>query len=828
MKSLPHTTYNAVRKLALSFAGVVCFLNVVAQTPEQEYHVSKYFTDEYRPMIEADSSVFYSVTHRNEDSFSSTAEYALGFVGFARRGVGYYEHSTTLDGVPLHSGSKSLLSRLGLTQKRVASMATSESLTDCGRGGTTQFCTDFAEPYGTRTAGINLATRGYNGGVRASINESLGRGWSLAAVLAGRTGLDLHVDGVFTNGVDLGFSIAKRWRGEDKFALTALFSPSERGMRSASSQEAFRLTGNNHYNPSWGLQAGKMRNANIRRSMLPAIVASYDVRLGENTELKVALGAEVGERSYSALAWFDAQTPMPDNYRYMPSYYAITNVSSEVEQAWRECDPRYTQINWDELYKINRMNGRHAVYAVEKRIERVTDLHIRAAGRTRIGESATVRYGVAYSMERSRNFKQMSDLLGSDHIVDIDYFLVDDQSFGNNLQNNLREPNRRIGEGDRYGYDYALVTSTAMVNGGVEWQADRLRLDCEVSVGDRRTHRHGYFEKELFPGAQSFGQSRVVRFTPYAVRIAAGYALTAKHHLALSAAVHSEAPEVENLFLQSRYNNRVIDNPTARTEMSAEFSYRLHSKSFNLDATLFAALSEGGVRVAHYYDDLSATYSNMVVSEISQMRLGVEVVATARFARHWSASLAAVAGYYGYAKDALISLYSDSDNTLLCNHAVAHMGGIRTGNTPLAALSANVAYSSRSWGIRLTANYAALRYVEAEPMRRTDRVSHQASVSEEIFRRFTVQERLPDAVTADISAWKSFQLRSKRGNDRSQLRISLSVRNLLGNDNIIYSARESLRIYRRSIAGDYLYEPFPTRYTYAYPRTYYLGIIYRF
>ena len=102
MKNLPHTTDNTVRKLALSFAGVVCFLNVVAQTPEQEYHVSKYFTDEYRPMIEADSSVFYSVTHRNEDSFSSTAEYALGFVGFTRRGVGYYEHSTTLDGVPLH------------------------------------------------------------------------------------------------------------------------------------------------------------------------------------------------------------------------------------------------------------------------------------------------------------------------------------------------------------------------------------------------------------------------------------------------------------------------------------------------------------------------------------------------------------------------------------------------------------------------------------------------------------------------------------------------------------------------------------------------------
>ena len=140
----------------------------------------------------------------------------------------------------------------------------------------------------------------------------------------------------------------------------------------------------------------------------------------------------------------------------------------------------------------------------------------------------------------------------------------------------------------------------------------------------------------------------------------------------------------------------------------------------------------------------------------------------------------------------------------------------------------NVAYMNKGWGARLTANYAALRYVEAEPMRRTDRVSRQASLSKEMFHRFIEQERLPDAVTVDAAAWKSFRLRDRGGAKRHSLVVSLSVRNLLGGDNIIYSGRESLRIYRRSIAGDYLYEPFPTRYQYAYPRTYYLSVRYKF
>ncbi len=824
----PHSISGLVRRLFIILALSVCGLNAVAQTPEEEYHVSKYFTDEFRPMIEADSSVFYRLIPHSEDMFGDMADYDLSFVAFARRGVGYRNRVVMLDGVPLQSGTISLLSRLGLERREVASMAASEGLALYGCGGTTLFSTDFVEPFGARMVGLNFATRGYNAGVRASLNESLGSGWSLSAAIAGRMGEDLHVKGVYTNGLDLGFSLSKIWQGQHKLAFTALFSPSERGMRSISSQEAFRLTGDHYYNPSWGFCSGKVRNANVRRTMLPAAVVSYEARLDRRTELMVSLGAEIGRRGYSALTWFDAQTPMPDNYRYMPSYFASTDVADEVERIWRDCDPKYTQIDWDELCEINRLNGGDAVYAVEERVERVTDICFNASGRTHMGDAVTFRYGVTYSFGRSRNYKQMRDLLGSNRILDIDYYLIDDESFSNNLQNDVRHPNRSVGEGDRYGYDYALTRSEIGINGGVEWRNDRLRFDCGVAVGEASIYRYGYFEKELFSGSRSYGRSRAERFTPYVVKASVEYALSPKQSLGFGAAVCSEAPDGEDLFLQSRYNNRLIDNPIAQTEMSAELNYRLRTKVWTLDAVIFAALSDGGLRVAHYYDDLASTYADMVVSNLSQMRIGAEVAATARFALHWSASLAAVAGYYGYAKDARVSLYADSDNKLLCDNAVAHMGGVRTGNAPQVAISANVAYMNRGWGVRLTGNYAGLRYVEVEPMRRTDRVSRQGSVSEEIFRRFTLQEALPDAITADAAVWKSFRLRGRKQHNYTRLVVNLSVRNLLGSENILYSGRESLRIYRKSIAGEYLYEPFPTRYTYAYPRTYYLSVTYKF
>ena len=121
-----------------------------------------------------------------------------------------------------------------------------------------------------------------------------------------------------------------------------------------------------------------MRNSRVRRETLPLLVADYAVPLSEAASLSLRLGAEAGVARYSMLDWYDARTPMPDNYRYLPSY----TDDLETERAWLTRDPRYTQIDWDELIRRNRMQGGHAVYALDDRVERPVRLCFDAAFRS--------------------------------------------------------------------------------------------------------------------------------------------------------------------------------------------------------------------------------------------------------------------------------------------------------------------------------------------------------------------------------------------------------------------------------------------------------------
>ena len=121
-----------------------------------------------------------------------------------------------------------------------------------------------------------------------------------------------------------------------------------------------------------------------------------------------------------------------------------------------------------------------------------------------------------------------------------------------------------------------------------------------------------------------------------------------------------------------------------------------------------------------------------------------------------------------------------------------------------------------------SAGYAGLRYVEPVPLRRTARIARQGGITREMFDAFTHQERLGDAFTFDASLFKSFYF------GRSRLTASLMLRNLLGDADTVYSGYESLRV-RRIRSGDALYfAPHATRYTYAYPRSFYLTISYKF
>lgn len=785
--------------------------------PDDEYY--PYAEREETPLrLTSDTTLFYRAVQQASDLYGIHTDFTLPGVAVRRRGLDYASERTTLSGIEVAYRYLGTLRQLGAGESRSGGL---QSTPDVLSGNVSTTLCHFlpGEPLQPYQVSARFTDRNYRFGARIAATHPLGRRWRMSAAADFRTGRDMHVEGIFTNAVTAGMRLSRPTNNEGELSLLVILPVSLRGTRLSSTEEAFALTGDRLYNPAWGLQDGRVRNSRVRRETLPLGLFAWEGRLAPATTLSAALGLETGKSRYSMLGWYDARTPMPDNYRYLPSYTG----DRATEEAWLSGDPHHTQIDWDELIVQNRMAGGHAVYALEDRVERLWDLTLRALFTTHVDRRLTLRYGLDLQRDNRRNYKELRDLLGADHVVDIDQFLVDDDTYGTLLQNDLRHPDRTIREGDRFCYDYSLTTRSALVLFQADYRSDRFRGDVSLVFGSSGISRRGHYEKELFPGSQSYGRSRVLRFSPYRLQAGAGWAFTPRHYISLSLLAASETPAAEDLFYQPLYNNRTLLNPQAKRTYAAEATYRQTGPALQLQASLFTVLQLDGSEMRRYYDDLSYVYCDLAVTGLGIWSCGIETAAELRLTDRLQLSLAASAGRYRYVRDAQVEVLSDVDNTPVLQGSVSRMGGCEVGGAPQLTATGELSwFGPRGWGLYASAGYAGRRFVEPMALRRTDRLAGQGGITAEAFAAFTEQERLADAFTLDATVFKSFWF------ERSRLTVTLQLRNLLGSDDTVYNGYESLRV-RRIRSGDTTYyTPQATRYTYLLPRSFYLTVSYRF
>ncbi len=800
----------------------MCGTVAQAQELEEDYRLYKLDAEEWHDrIVETDTLLFYRTAHARRDLYDEITSYRFTSVDFARRGHYYIERAATLNGVELRHANLSILRRLGLQERGYAGLSHG-SYHAGGMVGMDEFTTTDGVP----ATGVNIGTffsgRGYLGGVRATVNTLMRRGWSATLHAAARGGDDLYVGGVYQNTIDAGLRLTKEFSRGGSFSLIALATVGERGLRSGSTDEAFTLTGDRLYNPSWGYQAGREHNSRTRGDAVPFIMISYSSRIGDATQMMLSAGGDYGHRRYSTLGWYDAMTPRPDNYRYMPSYYASSDVAEAVAAEWRAENADYTQLRWDDMYAQNRMSDDDAVYALDYRVERIACAQVVAHFRTTLGRDVTLRYGIRGDLRSSRNYKQMEDLMGAVYLRDVDYYLLDDDTYSHSMRNNLRDDDPTVVEGDRFSYDYALQRRSVVAYAGLEYSSKRWQVEADVQAGSASIQRRGYFEKELFAGSASYGRSEAVRFNPYLVRATAGYAFTPRHHLRVGAMISERVPEESNMFLNPQYNNRIVDNPTTEQQLASKVEYKFTSPVADVIVTGYYNSTRDARQTMRLYDDLSARYCDVDISRLGTMGYGAEVAAEVRFTSSLSASFTAAAGRYIYSENPLVKHYADVDNAIVSDSSESYMGDCYVGGAPQVSATAEVTYLTyRGWAVSMGVQYAGGRYVDPSVVRRTERVAIQGSASEEIYHRFVEQRRLDDAVTMDASLSRWFNI------GRSRLSLTLSVRNLLGSSDIVYGGYESSRIRNYRSGAQRIYLPHDDVLTYAYPRTYYAVVTWK-
>lgn len=107
--------------------------------------------------------------------------------------------------------------------------------------------------------------RRFRQGLRAGIaTGTLGGGWAFAAAGTRRWGRDRHIRGVYADEWSLCLSLGRRLGAKNSLSAVFLMAPSERGLRSASTGEAFEASGDRLYNPAWGYQQGRVRPSRVR------------------------------------------------------------------------------------------------------------------------------------------------------------------------------------------------------------------------------------------------------------------------------------------------------------------------------------------------------------------------------------------------------------------------------------------------------------------------------------------------------------------------------------------------------------------------------------
>lgn len=768
-----------------------------------------------------DTLLFYRSSQPYNDTFSMLTSYAFSFVGYARRGLDYTEQRAMLDGITLRPTIITILRNLGADERYFGGLAHGEQ--SVGHiGGTHELSVVSSVPLSASSVGVFFSGKGSLGGVRASAHHFMRNGWTLSAHLSARGGNDLYVKGVYNDAVDVGVRLSRNLRSEAMLSILCVARIGARGLRMGSTEEAFSLLDDNLYNPSWGRQQGKVRNSRVRRDALPFVMAAYTDKLSSTTSFTAALGVEYGRNRLSSLSWYDAMTPRPDNYRYMPSYFADEDVAMAVDERWRAGDERYTQINWTDIYHANRRASGGAVYTLDDDVERLARGEVSLRFVSRLSSDITLRYGVRGCVVSSRRYKQVRDMLGADYLVDLDYYLLDDDTYSNNMQNNLRQPNRTVGRGERYAYDYALREQSLMANVGVEYRVNRWRINVDAEVGGAFYSRRGHYEKELFAGAQSFGRSAVMRFAPYTLKLSADYLHSSPHTLYMAVMLGERAPLADNLFLNPQYNNR-LSGISAERLFGAEATYRYSSQEVKATLAAYMNMTSSRSQVFRSYDDLSGLYCDVVAEDIGTMSYGVEATAIVPLSRRLRASFAAAAGRYIYSHNPLVTHYSDTDNSIVSHRSESLMGDCFVGGTPQVSALASLNYFHRKgWAASCSVQYAGLRYVDASFVRRTERVLRQATASQEIFEQFSHQRRLDDAVTLDVSVSRWFWLRDGR------MSITLAVKNLLGNKNIVQYGYEPSRLRNHISGSQRIYEPHAEVVTYAYPRNVYAVVSWKF
>jgi hypothetical protein len=764
--------------------------------------------------------------HSSEDVFTRTAGYIFGSMYFQPRGYNSEDRTILINGSDVgdaETGRTSFGDWGGLNDamhnKETYNYTEPTPISYGSIGGVTNIDTRASNIRKQIKISYSLTDRSYRNRIMATYSTGLMKnGWAFAVSGSRRWSQEGYVEGTWYDAWGYFLAAEKKFR-KQSIALTIFAAPTTRASASASMQDAYDLAGTNYYNPNWGYQNGQKRNARIKTSNMPEILLNHNWNINEKTKLNSSINYTFGKSGWTSLNWYNAPDPRPDYYRNLPRYQAAAADSAYVAEQWKN-DVNVRQINWDNLYYINRLDnqqGKQASYIVENNVTKTNQILFNTNVNSEVNSNVNLTGGLNLKVYKAEHYKILDDLLGGKYWVNIDQFAQRDfPGDSASAQLNLKNPNQIIYQGDKFGYDYDVHYNDINLWGQSKFSYNKIDFYLAASLTGVEFWRTGHYQNGRFPEA-SYGDSKICEFMNYGIKGGLTYKISGRQYITVNGFDQTQAPYFVDTFIAPKTRNSTIDNPVNEKMFGGDINYIIRYPWLNARLTYYYTQFLDEANIISFYDDDLSTYVNYSMSGINKTHQGIEFGAEIKATKSLSFVAVAAVGQYLYTSRPT-TIISYDNGSAPNDTSTTYIKNFYVPSTPQTALTGGIKLNYKYWFLNVDANYYDNMYLDFNPERRTLQAVSTLGPGDPLIQTITQEQKMKGGFTLDAALSKSIRI-----NYKYFINVSLSVSNILNNMNIQNGGYEQNRFDFTTLDVN-KYQP---KLYYYYGRTYFLNITFR-
>lgn len=657
--------------------------------------------------------------------------------------------------------------------------------------------------------------------------------WAVSFELNTRQANKGYVPGTYTKSFSYAAGIEKKDL-HNRLSFQIIGAATENARYQASTLEAKQLARDTYYNPSWGYQNGKIRNANISKQHIPLLILTNEHRW-HKTLWSNSLLFYTGNKSYTSLDWYNAPDPRPDYYRYLPSNYSEFDNRENLKNYYTQ-NPEKLQIQWDDLIEINRnqsfnntpyLGKGRANYIVGSHNSHITNFSVNSHVDSKLNAQLKLQASMQYDRYQTHHFQKVEDLLGADYWLNINQFAERDfPSDPLATQFDINQPNRKIISGENYGYDYTIDIQNITQWIQLQFQGKKIDAFSNFQIEYNQIQRIGNQQTGLFP-LNSKGKSEVYTFMKPSLSGGITYKIDGKNYLTLNALFLQNPLRTRTVFLSPRMQNSIRKDLASEQIYSGQISYTHMNEALDLKINGYFTQFKNSSETRNFYDDFSRSFINYTLSSIQKIHYGTEASVEYRITEPMAIHGVASIGNFYYSNSANATAIADNTAIWMTNERV-FLKNYHLSNTPQSAYNVGIDYKTGHFvWLQLNANYLDHNWMAINPNRRTYKAIEDLNPAQTTSQIEAIlsQTKLPSVFTLNAFVYYTKSLKAHKPSRKNHsISANISLNNLLNNRNIVSSAFEQNRFdFSEADASK-----FPPKYSYSLGFNFFSGVTYSF